>query len=149
MNEQKFCKNYIIITVSFLVLITICLIFAYYASIRENESFLVIRPEIDHRNFKTLVLRNDIKVLLISDPLAKKSGASLNINSGYFSEPRNISGISHLLEHMILKGSVKYPGANEFSSFLMSNGGTYNAYTGKFLRRIMKDFGYYLFSYLL
>ena len=41
-----------------------------------------------------------------------------------------MSGLAHLLEHMLFMGSVKYPGEHSFDSYIKLNGGSSNAFTG-------------------
>lgn len=40
-----------------------------------------------------------------------------------------LSGLAHFLEHMVFMGSDKFPGENEFESFIAKNGGYDNAHT--------------------
>jgi len=49
-----------------------------------------------------------------------------NVGSGH--EYGGITGISHVLEHMMFKGTAKYP-AGKFSSIIAENGGQENAFT--------------------
>ncbi|MFH0928602.1 MAG: pitrilysin family protein, partial [bacterium] len=46
-------------------------------------------------------------------------------------EPSNLAGASHLLEHMMFKGTKKRPSAEALSRVLDAYGADYNAYTGK------------------
>ncbi len=50
------------------------------------------------------------------------------VGSGY--EPSGVSGISHVLEHMMFQGTAKY-GANEYTHILQENGGLENAFTSR------------------
>jgi zinc protease len=76
------------------------------------------------------VLENGLKVLVkpifrapvVSSQLWYKVGASY--------EYSGISGISHMLEHMMFKGTKKYPG-NAFSSIVAKKGGNQNAFTSR------------------
>ncbi|CAG2171717.1 unnamed protein product, partial [Oppiella nova] len=93
-------------------------------------------PVPNKREYKGLVLRNGLKVLLISDVEADKSAASLSLNVGLMSDPREVQGLAHLLECMLFLGSRKYPGDNDYHKYISSNGGscttrttyTYTAY---------------------
>jgi zinc protease len=49
------------------------------------------------------------------------------VGSSY--EPGGITGISHMLEHMMFKGTQQYP-AGEFSRIIAEQGGQENAFTG-------------------
>lgn len=59
----------------------------------------------------------------------KLAACSLCIDVGSFSDPRDIQGLSHFLEHMIFMGSAKYPSENEFDQFIKKCGGSDNAHT--------------------
>eukprot|EP00854_Cymbomonas_tetramitiformis_P016899 gene16899-20080_t len=48
---------------------------------------------------------------------------------GSFSDPLEIQGLSHFLEHMLFMGSKKYPCENEYDKFLTDHGGMSNAFT--------------------
>ncbi|XP_067023914.1 nardilysin-like [Acropora muricata] len=57
------------------------------------------------------------------------SAAALCIGVGSFSDPDNIPGLAHFLEHMVFMGSEKYPDENEFDVFIKKHGGSGNAHT--------------------
>ncbi|XP_044172178.1 nardilysin-like isoform X3 [Acropora millepora] len=57
------------------------------------------------------------------------SAAALCIGVGSFSDPDNIPGLAHFLEHMVFMGSEKYPDENEFDVFIKKHGGSDNACT--------------------
>ena len=46
-------------------------------------------------------------------------------------EPKEISGISHYIEHMLFKGTHKRPAAQEISEAIEGLGGSLNAATGR------------------
>ncbi|KAF7987713.1 hypothetical protein HCN44_003576 [Aphidius gifuensis] len=83
----------------------------------------------DKRDYRGLILSNDMKILLISDPTTDKSAASMDVNVGHMSDPWDVPGLAHFCEHMLFLGTEKYPNKNEYSSFLSQNGGVYNAVT--------------------
>ncbi|XP_074609078.1 nardilysin-like isoform X1 [Acropora palmata] len=58
-----------------------------------------------------------------------QSAAALCIGVGSFSDPDNIPGLAHFLEHMVFMGSEKYPDENEFDVFIKKHGGSDNACT--------------------
>ena len=47
----------------------------------------------------------------------------------YMSDPRDVPGLAHFLEHMLFLGTEKYPDENEYDKFLSQHGGACNAYT--------------------
>ncbi len=48
--------------------------------------------------------QNKSKVLLISDPQTLKSSASLTVNIGSLSDPKEYFGLAHFCEHMLFMG---------------------------------------------
>ena len=68
-------------------------------------------------------------MLLISDPEADKSAASLDVRVGGSLNPRPLHGTAHFLEHMLFMGTEKYPSENEYAEFITNAGGSNNAWT--------------------
>ena len=89
---------------------------------------LVVSPN-DNREYKTLTLANDIEVILVSDPSAEKSAASLSVGVGLLHDPMSQQGMAHYLEHMLFLGTERYPDTKGYSDFMTKNGGAHNAYT--------------------
>ncbi|XP_033884847.3 nardilysin-like [Acipenser ruthenus] len=59
----------------------------------------------------------------------KQSAAALCVGIGGFSDPDDLPGLAHFLEHMVFMGSEKYPAENGFDAFLKKHGGSDNAST--------------------
>uniref|UniRef100_A0A0K8TGT7 Nardilysin n=1 Tax=Lygus hesperus TaxID=30085 RepID=A0A0K8TGT7_LYGHE len=59
----------------------------------------------------------------------KLAACALTVEVGSFSDPVDIQGLSHFLEHMVFLGSEKYPKENEFDSYIRRFGGSDNAFT--------------------
>ena len=89
----------------------------------------IIAPQNDHSSYKVLVLPNQLRVVLVSDPNATEAAAAIDVNAGSFNNPAGVDGLAHFCEHMLFLGTKKYPGKSEYSSFLSANGGYDNAYT--------------------
>ena len=49
--------------------------------------------------------------------------------SSSFSDPLEVQGLAHFLEHMVFMGSERFPGEDEFDEFVSSHGGYTNAHT--------------------
>ena len=80
----------------------------------------------DVQEFK---LDNGLKLLVKEDHRAPVAVTQVWYKVGGSYEPAGSTGISHALEHMMFKGTEKYP-AGEFSSIISANGGSDNAFTG-------------------
>lgn len=48
----------------------------------------------------------------------RMAAAALCVNVGSFSDPDDLPGLAHFLEHMVFMGSNKYPEENAFDEFL-------------------------------
>ena len=75
-------------------------------------------------------LDNGLKVLVIEDHKAPLATFQIWYRVGSRDEPAGKSGISHLLEHMMFKGTPKY-GSKAFSKMVKKKGGVDNAFTTK------------------
>ena len=69
-----------------------------------------------------LIVREDHRAPVVVSQVWYKVGASY--------EHDGITGVSHVLEHMMFKGTDDYP-AGEFSRIISENGGSENAFTSK------------------
>nr|WP_239090198.1 insulinase family protein [Marinomonas ostreistagni] len=83
----------------------------------------------DSNEYATLTLDNGLTVILVSDPNAERSAASLAVGAGNYQDPNEHAGIAHLLEHMLFLGTEKYPEADAYQAFIRAKGGSHNAYT--------------------
>ena len=88
-------------------------------------------------------LSNNLKVILIKDSRSPSVVSSIWYKVGSSYEYEGITGISHVLEHMMFKGtSNTQPG--EFSKKIKEVGGSENAFTGRdftgYYQKIHKDF---------
>jgi zinc protease len=74
-------------------------------------------------------LANGLKILVQEDHRSPVVVSQVWYKVGASYEPSGITGISHMLEHMMFKGTDKHaPG--EFSRIIAENGGEENAFTG-------------------
>jgi insulysin len=84
---------------------------------------------LDKSQYRRLVLDNNIKVLLVSDPNFNKSAAAVQVAVGSLADPPQRQGMVHFLEHMLFMGTEKYPEVDDYLKFINENGGRRNAYT--------------------
>lgn len=81
-------------------------------------------------NYSLDQLKNGLKVLRIYLPIESTTCLMLsNTGSRYESEAQ--FGIAHFLEHMVFKGSKKYPTALNLAEVIDGIGADFNAYTSK------------------
>ncbi len=81
------------------------------------------------------ILSNGLKVFIIEDRNAPLAMFEIWYNAGSIYEQRGKTGLSHLLEHMMFKGTQKH-GPSSFSKIIKRAGGIDNAGTSK-------DYAYY------
>jgi len=74
-------------------------------------------------------LDNGLKVVVKEDHRAPVVVSQIWYKVGASDEPDGKTGIAHVLEHMMFKGTAKHP-AGSFSRIIAENGGRENAFTG-------------------
>ena len=74
------------------------------------------------------VLDNGLTVLILEDHRAPVATLQVWYNVGSRNERPGITGISHLLEHLMFRGTPTY-GKGEFSRLVQERGGRHNAFT--------------------
>ena len=74
------------------------------------------------------LLSNGMKVLLVEVPKAPVATVQVWYKVGSRNEVMGRAGLSHMLEHMMFKGTAKYP-KGSFSRLIRKNGGVDNAFT--------------------
>jgi predicted Zn-dependent peptidase len=81
--------------------------------------------------FKKVVFKNGLRLVL--SPLQETKSVTLLVIFGVGSryEKKDINGISHLIEHMMFKGTAKRPNSLALSKELDGVGAEYNAFTSK------------------
>lgn len=86
-----------------------------------------VKVEVPVHEYK---LDNGLKVLVKQDKRAPIAVVQLWYKVGSSYEPNGSTGISHVLEHMMFKGTEKYP-TGEFNRIIAENGAQDNAFTGQ------------------
>lgn len=103
-------------------------------SVSSVSSATVAKPDVisspnDNREYATITLDNGLEVLMVSDPAAEKSAASLSVSVGLLNDPMSQQGMAHYLEHMLFLGTERFPDTKGYTEFMTANGGQRNAYT--------------------
>lgn len=75
-------------------------------------------------------LHNGLKILVKPDHRAPVVVSQVWYKVGSSDEPPGLTGMSHVLEHMMFKGTERLE-PNEFSRIIAANGGRENAFTGR------------------
>ena len=87
-------------------------------------------------------LANGMKILVLESHRAPIVVTQVWYKVGGSYEHDGITGVSHVLEHMMFKGTPEHP-AGEFSEIIAANGGKENAFTSKdytaYFQRISSD----------
>ena len=95
--------------------------------------------DIDVTSFK---LDNGMQVVVIPDHRAPVVTHMVWYKAGAADEAQGKAGIAHLLEHLMFKGTPKYPDG-AFSRIVRANGGNENAFTTQdytaYFQKVMKD----------
>jgi zinc protease len=76
------------------------------------------------------ILANGMKVLLVEVPKAPVATVQVWYRVGSRNEVMGRAGLSHMLEHMMFKGTARYP-KGSFSRIIRKNGGIDNAFTSQ------------------
>ncbi len=79
-------------------------------------------------NFESFVLKNGLTVYVLENKNIPIVVHSVFYKVGGIDEPNSKSGIAHLLEHLMFKGTKKYSG-DEFLKTIKVSGGLFNAFT--------------------
>ncbi len=80
---------------------------------------------------KTTTLKNGLTLITIDMPHLDSVTTLVAVGAGSRYETKKINGISHFLEHMFFKGSVKFPSAEKISTLVDGIGAVNNAATDK------------------
>ena len=80
--------------------------------------------------FKKYVLSSGLRVMLAPQAGSLATTVLVLVEAGSKYEQKSNNGISHFLEHLCFKGTVKRPTALDITSELESMGSVYNAFTG-------------------
>jgi predicted Zn-dependent peptidase len=82
-------------------------------------------------NTQKITLDNGLRIIVTEVPHTRAASLAFFVGAGSRHESDPIAGASHLIEHMLFKGSRKRPSAGDISLAIESVGGMLNASTGK------------------
>src|SRR3989344_3127476 len=82
-------------------------------------------------DYKKHTLKNGIRVVMFPMPGVESVTAAVLVAAGARQEEARVNGLAHFLEHMVFKGTKKYPSAQIVSSSVDAVGGYINAHTSK------------------
>lgn len=113
--------------------VLLCLLLASCMTAQEKPANAITneitKSPADERDYRSIVLTNGLKVMLVSDSSADRAAAALDVHVGSGHDPIDRQGLAHYLEHMLFLGTQKYPEAGEYQAFISQHGGSNNAYT--------------------
>jgi predicted Zn-dependent peptidase len=81
--------------------------------------------------YRKTKLKNGLRIITVPQKETKTVTVLVLVGAGSKYESKNISGISHFLEHMFFKGADKRKNPMEVAEELDRVGGEYNAFTGE------------------
>ncbi|MBI2712492.1 MAG: insulinase family protein [Bdellovibrio sp.] len=115
------------ITIKTLVLGSLIFSFTVFASVPEKPKSESDRVEI-RIPFEKTVLSNGLSVITVEDPSAKLLSYQTWFQVGSVDEIPGLTGVSHLFEHFLFKGTQKFP-PRKFFQILEKKGASFNAYS--------------------
>lgn len=97
-------------------------------------------------NYEKTIFPNGLRYIFIPEPQSLATTVLVLVAAGSEYETRDISGISHFLEHLCFKGTSKRPKSGIIASELDSLGAEYNAFTsnemtGYYAKAANRNFG--------
>ena len=104
----------------------IAILLALAALVAPSEPALAAKPYAEQVVERTL--DNGLKMLLLEDHKAPVTVVQVWYRVGSRNETPGVTGLSHMLEHMMFKGT-KAHGPEEYSKIISRNGGNENAFT--------------------
>ncbi|KAK0715927.1 hypothetical protein B0H67DRAFT_610605, partial [Lasiosphaeris hirsuta] len=65
------------------------------------------KPLLDNRSYRVMRLPNQLEIVLVYDPDTDKAAATMDVNVESFSDPDDLPGTAHELEHFCFVGTEK------------------------------------------
>ncbi|KAJ1959314.1 metalloprotease [Dispira parvispora] len=83
----------------------------------------------DNRDFRVIVLENQLEVMLINDSEATSACVALNLLAGSGVDHPHLHGLANLTQKWLLRASKRYPTDGQFESFIKEHGGVLYSHT--------------------
>ncbi len=74
-------------------------------------------------------LANGLTLIVKENPNSAVGACVVLVKAGYFNEPDHLTGITHVIEHMVFKGTPRRPEEDQFAREIRELGGVLNAST--------------------
>jgi predicted Zn-dependent peptidase len=65
------------------------------------------KPLLDNRSYRVIQLPNQLEILLVHDTDTDKAAAAMDVNVGSLSDPDDLPGTAHAVEHLCFMGTRK------------------------------------------
>ena len=65
------------------------------------------KPLLDNRSYRVIQLPNQLEILLVHDSDTGKAAAAMDVNVGSLSDPEDLPGTAHAVEHLCFMGTKK------------------------------------------
>ena len=83
----------------------------------------------DHATYRSLVLENGVRIILVSDQNLPIAAAAATVRVGSLDDPPDVPGLAHFNEHMNFMSSERFPEEDGYMAFMDQHGGGTNAFT--------------------
>lgn len=97
--------------------------------IADEANLPQLNPDLGERKTAKIRLANGLEAYIVSDPMADQSAAAMAVQAGSWNDPAEYPGMAHFCEHMLFRGSQKFPNQTEFSDLVSDGNGQNNAFT--------------------
>lgn len=137
-NEQRgrrFNAKFFFIIGTSLLICGIIILMIYLVEIRrsktgEIDDLIIPQPLVENAEFATEILINGLKVTVVkANEDLDQAYISLSVHVGSHQDPKDFSGLTHLLEHLLFVGSENYPDPETLNEIVNKYGGDSNGET--------------------
>ena len=123
--EPNMCRSYGIVTLILFLALIAFLVFGYVSSLFEDDlTVRIVKPLADSRPYKYMRLSNEMKIILLEDKDADRSGGTLALAWSPQTEPKDLPGLGLLIMHNLVSG-VDRTQNTSFEACLRNKGGNF------------------------